>query len=1176
MPQSEREQKPRTTRPPNPDGPNRNQKTPFGGSREPRRDFQAYNKLAKTKLKIGERGKRQTGKGDVHTTGKNRTTNTAAAAAGTSSIQSFSSTISNHHSAINDNDDATINSASDNGSDDNDDSDASGESADIYWYQGTPYSIEAEYWAEQGSCTNDFCAGSDTEGSTESWTFTKQGLYTNGFCAGSGTEGSTENWTFTEQGFYTNGFCASSGTEGSTENWSFTDQASCSGSGTAGNSGSRDSDVRCTWPYDPNPQAFCFGSGTEGNSGSGDSDVRRTWPYDPNPEASRKRPREEGEAIKEGSLHITRGSPTALATRTTIPRKMEQPLTGVEGSIQTSMATDTESFHLVGPVISRTTREGVSNPEGRGRLELRHVQPILGCIADGDRGCGGHLRHLNEGARQGVQVSRQGGGPEEGNCSIHVRTHADAVLRTEDPTEVRNGDCGGTVLLSRSTHRRCSSPREDGDRRSLRLIHQDLFSGDYLQEGQDDTHPTAVCAAPPVSMETFPGDFGFSGAESEIPLRCSSSGQNRDGPIRDAPEGDQTSHGQNLLNNEPQLQSPLNPPRRPAENGARWSVHCNPASPQQARLAGDPRPLSGLGAHKSNSSTESICPHRLRGVSLAVHGATDNRPFRIRPAPDWKLWMLHIKGVQLSDLEKILSRMTDAEQTEFKKFWFFFCPESLSRVPRGCSGLKGTRIDLSDNDIWLCLQAGLFEYYVGAAGSELFMHIFCVAEPEKRRRRFIIHTADVNAFYATVEMVFNFETIEDCIRSGAAGYSWQADAAAFYHQFLLPDESKKYYAFATIFGILTLRTIPTGQRHCVGLAQTVSYSLLRIVNDTLATDEAFQTTSHSVKKSTYIDNFRMSGLATKEDACKSVDIFLQVCADVGVTINESAEEIKATIGQSTDFRGIHFGRTPSTTTKDEFDVTVSLTEKSRRKLNNIRTTVMPEIHRWSMETAESVMSFFVHCSAICRLDLSPYYYVYKFNRRRQRQINAGFFERKAHARVWPSVYHLFELWLEDLLASKTRPATLVKFKIPVLVTDASRSGWGAMLFLDGKVTWVGAPWSPDHFPETAIIAELEGLAVKLGLEDLLPDGGFVHSVIDNTTFAGGLKKRRSKNFFINKVIGSLAPKYTVCSVTWIATDLNPADPISRGDGLGGPLWTLCRQATANRILAQQPHWQELL
>ena len=82
-------------------------------------------------------------------------------------------------------------------------------------------------------------------------------------------------------------------------------------------------------------------------------------------------------------------------------------------------------------------------------------------------------------------------------------------------------------------------------------------------------------------------------------------------------------------------------------------------------------------------------------------------------------------------------------------------------------------------------------------------------------------------------------------------------------------------------------------------------------------------------------------------------VFLEKCKKYNVEINESLEEIQASIDKAKDYRGVHY----------LLEGTVTLTEKSRGKLAQMMDDLR-EIHRWAMSTADSIFGFLIFASSV--------------------------------------------------------------------------------------------------------------------------------------------------------------------------------------------------------------------
>lgn len=487
---------------------------------------------------------------------------------------------------------------------------------------------------------------------------------------------------------------------------------------------------------------------------------------------------------------------------------------------------------------------------------------------------------------------------------------------------------------------------------------------------------------------------------------------------------------------------------------------------------------------------------------------------------------LHVKNVKTCNLDSILADMEPNLRLKTQAFWSCFQPAFLASAPKGY-----TYVDISDEDIRVLLNAGLLEpAEPGDMEFSTEMHIFTVPEEHKHRRRLIIHTIGINnlgesdclSLPGVDENIAHHKRFNACL-----------DASAFYNQFHLPKESRKYYSFEYQGKAYRFTTIPTGQRQCVGLAQCVALHL--------AASAASNTLVPPHVRTTYIDNFRFSA-----DAKVAVELavinFIRICKKYGVTINEDVQKVLSSLQDAYDFLGVHFNET-----------VVSLTARTKEKLIQIRNMLEDSFDTITMGQLHTIFGVLVFASTILDLQLYPFYYCYKLVRLRQLDVTTVPKQQKAKpARMWPSTKAAWLQWVTQLLDSPGRDISKAATQdFQVLVTDASKFGWGAVLFRPGEryQAW-GAQWPPLLRPH--LIAELEARALIHGLQHVPPDRP-IKVFIDNTTVLHCLWRRRSKNYFINKVLENVTT-HNIISVQYIESSKNVADGISRGKyGVSSPM-----------------------
>ena len=231
-------------------------------------------------------------------------------------------------------------------------------------------------------------------------------------------------------------------------------------------------------------------------------------------------------------------------------------------------------------------------------------------------------------------------------------------------------------------------------------------------------------------------------------------------------------------------------------------------------------------------------------------------------------------------------------------------------------------------------------------------------------------------------------------------------------------------------------------------------------------------------------------------------------------------------------------------------------EKTVNKLRAARSSML-EIHNWSMAHCESVFSLCVYVAWVLRVTPVNWYYVYKFMRRRLRLLAIGVIRRDHHARVWPSIHTAWGKWLDTLLeaAAIGRSAADKKPTLHdmVVITDASKSGYGGLVFnvATATTTTYAGPW--DQSQQEYDIQDLELLAVKETLTAGVPRGAAVRLLVDNTSVLYSLKKERSRRFFLNRILESIVGEWRILGVEYIRSADNPADAPSRGQKVNDQL-----------------------
>jgi hypothetical protein len=185
--------------------------------------------------------------------------------------------------------------------------------------------------------------------------------------------------------------------------------------------------------------------------------------------------------------------------------------------------------------------------------------------------------------------------------------------------------------------------------------------------------------------------------------------------------------------------------------------------------------------------------------------------------------------------------------------------------------------------------------------------------------------------------------------------------------------------------------------------------------------------------------------------------------------------------------------------------------------------------------------------------LAQYFVVTKFLRRLTSKFVAGTLGLHDVVKIWPMASAVWRRWLVQLAANPwtKHPA----FEIPhtmVLVTDASTSGYGGVLFDEstGEFYETAGVW--DSVVDPAQMPQKETDAVTLALrrfKKTLTNCASLLLLIDSTTAAHALRRGTSKSEALAESVKSALeelPANCEVKVAYIPTHENPADPLSRG------------------------------
>ena len=428
---------------------------------------------------------------------------------------------------------------------------------------------------------------------------------------------------------------------------------------------------------------------------------------------------------------------------------------------------------------------------------------------------------------------------------------------------------------------------------------------------------------------------------------------------------------------------------------------------------------------------------------------------------------------------------------------------------------------LCENDMSVLLRNGCVTEVREAKG---WCRVFSVFEKGNTRRRLILWPKkfnDLTADSQTSEVVF--PTVEDIIGRVDKKRAACLDFAAFFQQFPLAAEVRVYFCFRWRGKIYAPTTIPTGGREPPKFAQLLTREIALDAADAGGPPDA-------VDADAFIDNVRLAG-DVDGYVRGAVSKVFSTCRNLGIIVNEKIEEV--TPQTSYTFLGIYFAHE---------ELAINVGEKTKNKLRE-QMSILEKDATCEAKQWWSLFGLCVWGSKILGLPKHKYYYVYKFIRRSA--ADAPSKQRK----IWNCLVSLWRSWCVCILESGNVKPTKDVQSSSFLFTDASSSGFGAILFCpNGDTRIVAGAWAGKCRLLHINVLELRAVHLALSLLNLCNASLFLF--VDNTTAQLALIKTRSKSFSINQEVGRILSRLAelksfFISVNYVSTHQNPADYWSR-------------------------------
>jgi len=417
-----------------------------------------------------------------------------------------------------------------------------------------------------------------------------------------------------------------------------------------------------------------------------------------------------------------------------------------------------------------------------------------------------------------------------------------------------------------------------------------------------------------------------------------------------------------------------------------------------------------------------------------------------------------------------------------------------------------------------------------------YAKIWTVTEKEKERRRFILWPKQLND---ELEKRFGVPSIDisESIEH-MKGVPKDSGAIAFdleksYYQVPLAPEVRPYFAFALNGEIFQPTVLPMG----VNFAPALMHNVLKV----LATTGVPHVTTDC-----YIDNVRFHGIGLHEDKVRrAATIFQARCKQVGATLND--EDVN-----DWHTKGLWLG-----TEVDYRLARVRLAKKSINKLKEEATALNSA--NITLNDVQVIFGLLFYGSRVLRLPTVEYFTAIKYYRRRQSEMLSNFEIAASDqpANIWACAKKQLFDWISRIQENEWTehlPDTDSSF---ILCTDASLTGWGAVLFnmISGEINALGGKWTRTYEPKDINTLEMRAVEEGAGaFRDILNSKSIngLDLLVDNTSTMYTLRKGHSSKYDLNaalrRTLRSLPPSLSI-RVGYIDTAHNPADSLSRGRDL---------------------------
>lgn len=497
---------------------------------------------------------------------------------------------------------------------------------------------------------------------------------------------------------------------------------------------------------------------------------------------------------------------------------------------------------------------------------------------------------------------------------------------------------------------------------------------------------------------------------------------------------------------------------------------------------------------------------------------------RIPHTPEEKSAPLHSKKVNTLNYDRILQVAHSISEEKYQTLKALLRWNTDPEMYNTCTKQdisEASPTSIPDTHIQQLLKDNIIET-TSRQNAHAFGKVFEVYEENKHRLRVIFWPKHVNnsisytsnfSLHSTAEQLQQLDTFDQAVAF---------DLTAGYYQCQLHPEVRKFFCFADKHGNIYQFT-----RMVMGFAPAAE--VMHSITDTLATAASERTTVTLP----YIDNVRFGDSTETLNTVKLK--FEGLCRHCQLTLN--AEPVNE-IHEQGVFLGVE---------NDYKEATSKLTSKTLAKLYKAKDMLLAtECTIAQMFQAFGILFF---ASTVLRFPLHRVYHAFKFYRRRAHAFSIGSIHLNHKALVWNCIRKELEQWFDNLLQNIPASWATPRSELYHLFTDASLTGWGAVLFTpDNKVLVVSGRWS--KLIASRRIEELEAMAIGesfTALQSFLQSKRYILH-IDNTSVQFAIQKgfystSYNLNSRLQEIYNTLSTK--PLALERVSSKANPADVPSR-------------------------------